>query len=213
MTPRLWRLPAWPPVNRREALRYAQWPRGEDCPALDALAERAAPLLQDQVLWAVYPLREEGDSLDLGFARTGSRDLRRSLAGCDRVLLMAATLGVGLDREIARRAALSPAEALLLHGLGAERVEALCDAFCAAQAQSLAAEGSLLRPRFSPGYGDLPLELQREIFSALDCPRRLGLTLNPSLLMAPAKSVTALAGIARVSPSPELPDPDGGADS
>ena len=54
--------------------------------------------------------------------------------------------------------------------------------------------GLAVRPRFSPGYGDLPLALQREVFAALDCPRRIGLTLSDSLLMSPTKSVTALIG-------------------
>ena len=49
--------------------------------------------------------------------------------------------------------------------------------------------------RFSPGHGDLPLALQTDIFRALDCPRKIGLTLNGSLLMSPSKSVTALFGV------------------
>ena len=57
------------------------------------------------------------------------------------------------------------------------------------------AEGKFLKPRFSPGYGDLPLEMQRDIFRVLDCSRKIGLTLNESLLMSPSKSVTAIVGI------------------
>lgn len=52
-----------------------------------------------------------------------------------------------------------------------------------------------LKPRFSAGYGDLPLEVQKDIFRVLDCPRKIGLTLNDSLLMSPTKSVTAIVGI------------------
>ena len=52
-----------------------------------------------------------------------------------------------------------------------------------------------MKPRFSPGYGDLSLEMQRDIFRVLDCPRKIGLTLNESLLMSPSKSVTAIIGI------------------
>ena len=54
-----------------------------------------------------------------------------------------------------------------------------------------------LRPRFSPGYGDLPLELQKDVFRVLDCPRKIGLSLNESLLMSPSKSVTAIIGIGK----------------
>ena len=80
----------------------------------------------------------------------------------------------------------------MMQAVGAERVEALCDAFCE---QFRRENGVGLRPRFSPGYGDLPLAAQRELFALLDCPRKIGLTLNESLLMSPTKSVTAFAGI------------------
>ena len=55
--------------------------------------------------------------------------------------------------------------------------------------------GKTLAARFSPGYGDLPLEFQREIFRALDVPRRIGVSLGSSCLMSPSKSVTAIVGI------------------
>ena len=62
-------------------------------------------------------------------------------------------------------------------------------------AEEHARVGKRTRPRFSAGYGDLPLGVQREIFAALDCPKHIGLTLNDSLLMSPTKSVTAIVGI------------------
>ena len=58
-----------------------------------------------------------------------------------------------------------------------------------------AAAGKYARPRFSAGYGDFELSAQTEIFHALDCQRKIGLTLNDSLLMSPSKSVTAIIGI------------------
>lgn len=56
-----------------------------------------------------------------------------------------------------------------------------------------------LRPRFSPGYGDLAIDAQKDIFALLDCERQIGLTLGDSLLMSPGKSVTAFAGIPRAA--------------
>ena len=46
----------------------------------------------------------------------------------------------------------------------------------------------------APGYGDLPLSCQPTLLSVLDATRRLGITLTPSLLMVPTKSVTAVLG-------------------
>ena len=57
-------------------------------------------------------------------------------------------------------------------------------------------EGLLLTDRFSPGYGDLPLKLQIGLCAALNTSRRIGLTVTPSLILVPRKSVTALLGIA-----------------
>ena len=51
------------------------------------------------------------------------------------------------------------------------------------------------RPRFSCGYGDLPLSLQREIFPALQVTKNIGVTLTDGDLMMPTKSVTAIVGI------------------
>ena len=64
--------------------------------------------------------------------------------------------------------------------------------------QKMESEGWYLRPRFSPGYGDFSLNHQTEIISVLQCPKKIGLTLTDSLLMAPAKSVTAVIGLSRI---------------
>ena len=79
----------------------------------------------------------------------------------------------------------------MMQAIGAERIEALCDAFCRAYGE----EAGPCHPRISPGYGDFPLEAQRRLLPLLDGPRRSGLTLNGSLFMSPTKSVTAIVGI------------------
>lgn len=186
-----------PPVNRREALRYAgaKAETPELSLLLDAVLADITPHLQGKVCWIDTPIRRQGDILDLGFAKTDSAALARNLVGCDRAVVFAATLGLEFDRVLARYGRVSPAKALLLQGLGAERIEGLCDVFCEKIRQEARKNGRFPAPRFSPGYGDLPLSLQRDIFRVLDCPRKIGLTLNESLLMSPSKSVTAIIGL------------------
>ena len=48
---------------------------------------------------------------------------------------------------------------------------------------------------FSPGYGDLPLDTQKELVQVLDMHRKIGVSLTDSCLMVPSKSVTAILGI------------------
>lgn len=195
-----------PPVNRREVLRYAgaKAETPELSVLLDEMDALAAPLLAGKVCWSEFTIDRKDHLLDLGFTKTDSESLRRNLTGCDRIVVFAATVGLGLDRLIARYSHLSPAKMLMLQALGAERIEALCDIFCQQLQQDAERSGLHPVPRFSPGYGDFPLEMQKEIFRVLDCPRKIGLTLNDSLLMSPSKSVTAIVGLSPCAgPSPK----------
>ncbi len=199
LTKRTFSLPA---PNRREILRYAGVRTDETGydGILDEIAAEALPLLVPQVVygrWSLTPLSEK--ELILGPLNVTSAALGKNLAGCTEAVLFAATLGPSLDRYVARTMPLSPAKALFADALGTERIEALCDAL----EETLVQENGLcLRPRFSPGYGDLPISLQRDLFILLDCPRKIGLTLNESMLMTPQKSVTAIIGLTDGDKSP-----------
>jgi cobalamin-dependent methionine synthase I len=62
-------------------------------------------------------------------------------------------------------------------------------------AEEMTVSGREHTGRFSPGYGDMPLEIQEELLSLLEGSRLLGITLTDSGLMSPSKSVTALIGL------------------
>lgn len=185
-----------PPVSRESVLRYmgAREPSAELLKLLEETVDEAAELCLGRVAYLELPLSLYGEVAELPLLSLVSGDLAKRLKNAHRVLLFAATVGVGIDRLIARYTRLSPAKALCLQALGTERVEALCDTFCEEVERALPA-GARLTPRFSPGYGDLPLSAQTELFRVLNCPATLGLTLNLSLLMTPTKSVTAIVGI------------------
>ena len=186
-----------PPINHREILRYMGCK--DSSPELESLIDRAISLCEDKLSYKVcyseFPLEIKDSVCHLGFAEAYSRDLAKCLTGCDKTVIFAATVGLEIDRLILRYGRIEPSLALCVQALGAERIEALCDTFCDEMKANLAPMGKKMRPRFSAGYGDLPLSLQKEIFATLECEKRIGLTLNDSLLMSPTKSVTAIIGI------------------
>ena len=49
--------------------------------------------------------------------------------------------------------------------------------------------------RYSPGYGDFPIQAQLNIIPALGCEKRIGLTVTENAIMIPRKSVTAIIGV------------------
>ncbi len=186
-----------PKINRKEILRYARVM--EETPEISALLdeciEESKNVLVYRVCYAVLPIKRTDDGLILDTICTSSDHLSKALSGCDEAIVFAATVGTEYDRLILRYSRLSPSKAMMLQALGAERVESLCEAFCEQMNTQLNVDGKSLRTRVSPGYGDISLTMQKDIFAILDCERKIGITLNEDLLMSPSKSVTAIAGI------------------
>ena len=182
--------------DMREILRYAG---SKEVGAVTELARsciaEAVPMCRGSVCWCEVDVGISCGEVDLSFAKTDSRALAKNLGGCRRAVIFGATVGLEADRLIKRYSRLDTARAVMLQAIGAERIEALCDAFCADIEENVAERGLFTRPRFSPGYGDLPLEIQRDFVRVLDCRRKIGVTLNESLLMSPSKSVTAIIGL------------------
>lgn len=184
------------PFDEKEILRYAMLPASapvpEELPLRECL-EAARGAARCRAVWRRFPAVRKGAELDLGFARISSADLGRRLEGCGEILLFACTAGAEMDRLAARAKLASPVKGMLMHAIGAQQVEGACDALCGRLAEIF--PDRLLTERYSPGYGDLPLTVQREIFTALNCERTIGVTLLESLLMQPSKSVTAIIGM------------------
>ncbi len=182
-----------PAVDKIEILRYmgCAKPNSEALNLLDICLEKCRSDLSYTVCYDEFPVSVQGGGVTFPFADVPSASLAKHLDGYEKAVIFAGTVGIGLDRLILKYGRIAPSYALAFQVIGAERIEALCDAFC----NDLKAEKSQISPRFSPGYSDLPLEFQKEIFKVLDCNRKIGLSLNSALLMSPSKSVTAIIGV------------------
>ena len=181
---------------RREILRYA----GAPCDLgisemLDACLSELEGRLSFKACYGEFPVALCDGYLDFGFMKVSSNALKKRLEGCKSAVIFAATVGIEIDRLVKRYTPLSEAKALIINAIGIERVEALCDAFCEDIEEKMQKLGLTTTARFSPGYADLSIEHQREIFRALDCYKKIGVSLNESLLMSPTKSVTAIIGV------------------
>ena len=131
---------------------------------------------------------EKGICFDFG--EIESESLRKNLEGCKSAFVFAATSGSAVDRLILRRTKLSAADGFITDCIASSGIEVFCDFI-----NDEMKEGRKLKPRFSPGYGDVSLCCQSEILSYLDAYRKIGITLTEAYLMSPIKSVTAIVGI------------------
>jgi len=175
-----------PPICEKEILRYAGCKDASDdvIELMHSCIDEVRPCLSYKVCYCELSVKVEEDVCDFGDFSIISSDLAKCLVRSNRVVIFGATVGSALDRFIGKYGRISPSRALMLQAIGAERIEALCDCFCKDLNCSV---------RFSPGYGDLSLQVQKKIFNILNCEKHIGLTLNGSLVMSPSKSVTAFA--------------------
>ena len=128
----------------------------------------------------------EDNTADFGFYKAESKSLKTFLGDCKRTYVFAATIGIGADRLISRYSTLSPAKAVVMDGCATAAIECFCDYLCKD------IFGVPCQERFSPGYGDLPLEMQPHILTYLDTHLNIGLSMTDSMLLTPTKSVTAI---------------------
>lgn len=190
-------------INRKEIYRYLGY--GNSVPddmtkqSIEECIEEELQVIEPRHVYREYDLKMEGDLIKAGTVTFKSRNLTKNLLGCDKIILFAATLGNGPDRLMNKYQKLSISRAAICQAVAAAMIEEYCN-LCQKSIQEHVAEaGYYVRPRYSPGYGDLSLMVQRELMQAIEAYKRIGLTLSEGNVMIPEKSVTALMGLSRVN--------------
>lgn len=179
---------------REETLRYLRHTNQElsagQNDLIDSSIEEVLTYAEPRTVHRIFDLKEENRmlsieaELDLHYA-----DLQKLLSGCGQCLLIAGTLGVALDRRLRYYSRLDMTRYVVMDAAASALVEETCDKL----QESL--PFSHLTFRFSPGYGDVPLSMQKQLLQVLETRKRIGLTLTPTLLMVPQKSISGIVGI------------------
>ncbi len=153
-------------------------------------------VIKPKLVSRTFPLTIDGGVL-IGNLNIESKNLKKHLNGCDRAVLFAATLGTNADFLLERTSKTDIAKAVIMQACAAVKIESFCDKFQDNTAKQYGKEGYYLKPRYSPGYGDFPIQYQREIIKTLDCQKRIGLSMTGEYMLVPSKSVTAIIGLTK----------------
>lgn len=190
------------PLDRAEICRYLGCTPADLDGAARALIEECEREILDaaapRCVFRRFGLQWQAETPRLAGASQAleGRDIARHLAGCHAVLLMASTLGAGVDALLRAAAAGDVARSVVLDAAASVAAEAAAAAAEEAAAAALCRAGEYRTGRFSPGYGDLPITGQRAWVTLLDAPRAIGLAATREAILTPRKSVTALVGVA-----------------
>lgn len=183
-------------LDVEEALRYMGGAQGREGRALmEQMAQEVCRRIRPRWAYRVCTVEKTGEGMRLPEADLllQGETARGMLAECGRAAVMVCTLGVAFDQWLRAEQARDMVRAVMLDACGSAWVEAGCG-----EAEKEIAErfpGQYLTDRFSPGYGDLPLSVQKRLCAAVDSQRRLGVYVTDSCLLNPQKSVTAVVGM------------------
>ena len=187
-------------LNKSEILRYLghtnQTIDNNMEQLLDACINEITEISQKRFVYQTYAIEKSNQVL--AFKDTtlsmDSKDIANHLAQSDQCTLMAASLGLEVDRRIAYYGKFDMTRSLILDACASTAIEALCDEVEEKVRLEALEQGYNITSRFSPGYGDLPITLQKDFANVLNTYAKIGLTVNESSIMLPRKSVTALIG-------------------
>ncbi len=125
-----------------------------------------------------------------------SQSLIKLLEASQSVILMASTVGHEVSRIVYEDIKEGNASTgLIIDSVASQTADAALDWLFEMLNKILAREGKkLTKHRYSPGFGDLPLYYQKDIFEALQL-SRLNMALTEKFMLIPEKSVIAIAGV------------------
>ena len=182
------------------ALRYMRVPPDKHNYELILTVKNAFTKLQEFItprfVWGRFHILHIDDGIQLDDTFIYSRDISRLTSRSDECILIAATLGHETDRQIAIAQQKNMLDGLALDSCASVMIDSCIDGFIQSEIAPSLSENEFLTHRFSPGYGDLSMNVTEDIIAILDATKKIGLSVTRSLMMSPVKSVTAIAGIA-----------------
>jgi hypothetical protein len=189
------------PIDKDEVLRYLGYRNQNLDEVTDNLInecmEEIRGLIREKHIYRFFDIYNENGNVHLSetnLTLTGN-DIKNHLGGSESCVLMAVTLGNNVDSKIRYYERKSITRALILDACATTAVEEICDEICEDLEETTNKQNKTLTSRYSPGYGDLPIDIQKDFLSVLGAEKAIGLTANSHSILIPRKSVTAIAGV------------------
>ncbi|NBG88435.1 homocysteine S-methyltransferase family protein [Isachenkonia alkalipeptolytica] len=171
--------------DRKKILRYMGHPDGVLSNDLEELLENCLSRVREKVqpksALKVFPKKE------LEWIISG-KNLRKYFNKVSHGAVFVVTLGEEMERMIEEGKTRSTLEGLAFEAIGSVYTEVAVEDL----RQELQKEWEGVFNSFSPGYGDCPLSLHKEILELLDSENHLGIHITKHHLLIPRKTITGV---------------------
>lgn len=132
---------------------------------------------------------DNGISIDDLALSIASHDLVNLFKDCSRICVIGSTLGVGFDRFLSRISCTDMSHAVVVDATASALLESLTDEY---ENNTISMKRTF---RFAPGYGDVDISFNEPLMRGIGADKQIGLSITPSYLFVPQKSILGLIGI------------------
>lgn len=182
-------------IDKNEVLRYlGQKDFGKLSENIDEMLQKAITqtldIINPRAVHALFSINElkKTDLIE-------GKDIETHLKGCTHAILLALTLGAEIEQKIRASQATDALFPVMLDACATVCAEAACDKYSEHLCSLYSKDKLFLTGRFSPGYGDFPIEKQHILLQLVDTQRKIGLCVTQSSILTPRKSITAIIGV------------------
>lgn len=188
-------------IDRNEVLRYLGY-RGQ---VIDKRLEVLINICRDETIlksnpryiYGYFNLKSYYDYIEIENTTLilKGNDIRKHLKNCNKCAVLVVTLGSEIEREIIFNEKIDLTKSLILDACATTYIEEICDNVQEEIEKEMKNKDFNITSRFSPGYGDLPLDIQKELLLVMNATKRIGVNVSEHNILFPRKSVTAIIGI------------------
>ena len=199
-------------IDVKETRRYAGLQKAQDFDEklIEEACLEARLLAVPRGIWQMYDYDAAAQTVlaDPPFTMEGKL-IAKHLAKAEKVIVLSASIGDAIEEHVTKYFSDGRyAYSVILDAAATAAVEQVADAMEKAIEPKVAKEGYTMRWRFSPGYGDWPLEQQPEMVRLAES-EKIGVRLSDASMLVPRKSITAIIGLVPQEKIPAQHTPSG----
>ena len=192
-------------INKDEVLRYLGY-KGQNIDEtlndlIDVCRREVRSLSDTKYLYEYFNIEhiKEGVKIQNSDIIFTGNDIKEHLKSCNSIAIMAVTAGGNIEKYIKLTEKTNLTKAIVMDACATTLVEEVCDEI--EEVINMYARDKKLNitGRYSPGYGDLPLDAQRDVINLVNCSKRIGINLSDHNILFPRKSVTAIVGVGNIN--------------
>ena len=183
-------------VDPGETRRYAGLQKAEfNQELIDNACMEAQLLIQPQGIWNIYDYDAATQTvLPQGIVLQG-KSIGKHLRNSCKVVFLSATIGEDIENQVTKSFEDGKYSfSVLLDAAATTAIEEVADGMEKSIQNVVKRQGLAMTWRFSPGYGDWPIQQQPEVLK-LAHGAEIGVSLTEALMLTPRKSITAVIGL------------------